>query len=169
MTISRKLVALAAALVALVAGSFAFAGIPDVGGVVHTCYVKTDGKLRVIDSAAGQTCKSTENALDIDQKGPKGDPGPQGMPGVSGLTRMAAVSPMDSGSPKQVSVACPAGKVQVGGGASILSGTGTSPIALTTSFPSAVGTEGWIAGAREIAATSESWQLVVLVNCADAS
>lgn len=60
----RLLVAvLAVALVAT--GGLAYAAIPDAGGVIHTCYTKSSGAWRVIDSDAGQSCKSNEAAVDI--------------------------------------------------------------------------------------------------------
>jgi hypothetical protein len=67
------------------------ASIPDQNGVIHACYVKSGGSLRVIDSAA--SCKSTETSLDWNQKGatglrgptgPKGSTGPKGTTGASG-------------------------------------------------------------------------------------
>src|SRR3954454_16402790 len=44
------------------AGAAAYASIPDAGGVVHGCYSKTSGSLRVIDSAT-QTCAATESSV----------------------------------------------------------------------------------------------------------
>ncbi len=64
----RWLVAiLAGALVAT--GGLAYAVIPDAGGVIHTCYTKSSGAWRVIDTGLGQTCKSNEAALDLYSKG----------------------------------------------------------------------------------------------------
>ena len=60
-------VAAAAALMA--AGGLAYAAIPDAGGVIHSCYTKSSGAWRVIDTALGQTCKSNEAALDLYSKG----------------------------------------------------------------------------------------------------
>jgi hypothetical protein len=60
-------VILAAALVAT--GGLAYAAIPDAGGVVHTCYTKSSGAWRVIDTGLGQTCKSNEAAIDLYTKG----------------------------------------------------------------------------------------------------
>lgn len=63
----RSLVAILA--VALVAtGGLAYAAIPDAGGVIHTCYTKSSGSWRVIDTATGQSCKSNEAALDLYSK-----------------------------------------------------------------------------------------------------
>jgi hypothetical protein len=74
---------LVAAAVALVAGGIAYASIPD-AGVIHGCYLKSGGGLRVIDS--GASCRSSETSLNWNQKGPtglKGDKGDKGDPGVS--------------------------------------------------------------------------------------
>lgn len=63
----RWLVAiLAGALVAT--GGLAYAAIPDAGGVIHTCYTKSSGAWRVIDTGLSQTCKSNEAALDLYSK-----------------------------------------------------------------------------------------------------
>jgi hypothetical protein len=64
----RWLVAiLAGALVAT--GGLAYAAVPDAGGVIHSCYTKSSGAWRVIDTATGQACKSNEAALDLYSKG----------------------------------------------------------------------------------------------------
>jgi hypothetical protein len=64
----RWLIAILA--VALVAtGGVAYAAIPDAGGVIRTCYTKSSGAWRVIDTGAGQACKSNEAALDVYSKG----------------------------------------------------------------------------------------------------
>ena len=85
MYLSKKLVAVAVVVVAAVAGSAAFAAIPDAGGVVHGCYVKSGGSLRVIDASVTK-CKSTETSLDWNQQGQQGLPGPQGPKGDTGAT-----------------------------------------------------------------------------------
>ena len=64
----RWLVAiLAGALVAT--GGFAYAAVPDAGGVIHTCYTKSSGAWRVVDTGLGQTCKANEAAVDVYSKG----------------------------------------------------------------------------------------------------
>ena len=79
----------------------ALAAIPDSGGVIHGCY-KSDspnrGRLRVIDTEAGQACGLHSKPLLWNQTGPRGlqgvqgPQGPQGPPGFSGyqLTRAEA-------------------------------------------------------------------------------
>lgn len=61
-------VALVAAAALVTAGGIAYAAIPDAGGVIHSCYTKSSGAWRVIDTALGQTCKSSEAALDLYSK-----------------------------------------------------------------------------------------------------
>jgi len=62
-------------------GGVALATIPGPGGVIHGCYAKFSGAVRVIDT--GQ-CKSTENPLSWNQTGPQGPMGPQGPKGLQG-------------------------------------------------------------------------------------
>jgi hypothetical protein len=86
--ISRRiwLVLGAAAAVALATG-VAFGAIPDSGGVIHACYNKTNGKVRVTDATnpkLGACVASTETALDWNRQGPQGDPGTQGPTGAKG-------------------------------------------------------------------------------------
>ena len=50
-------------------GGLAYAAIPDAGGVIHTCYTKSSGAWRVIDTGLGQSCKANEAALDLYSKG----------------------------------------------------------------------------------------------------
>src|SRR5256885_3149779 len=98
---SKKIaVLIAGAVAALALGSFAFAAIPDAGGVIHGCYKKiapSQGTLRVIDSGKSDVCNNNEASLNWNQQGPQGlqglqgaqgpegDTGPQGAQGVQGL------------------------------------------------------------------------------------
>jgi hypothetical protein len=74
----------------LVAGAFlaggvaAYAAIPDSGGVIHGCYQKNVGNLRVIDSGAGGKCRPPEIAIQWSRTGPAGPVGPQGPKGDTG-------------------------------------------------------------------------------------
>jgi hypothetical protein len=77
----RRLLWLGAGLVsgAVLAGGVAYAAIPDAGGVIHGCYAKKDGTLRVIDTGAGGSCTATkETSLNWSQTGPQGPPGAAG-------------------------------------------------------------------------------------------
>ena len=68
---------------ALIVGGVAYATIPDGGGVIHSCYARSGGSLRVID--AGVTnCKSGETSLNWNQTGPAGAAGPAGAKGDTG-------------------------------------------------------------------------------------
>lgn len=67
----------------------AWATIPDAGGVVHGCYQKNNGQLRLVDTLEGQACNPSEIAIQWNQTGPQGPqgiPGPQGVPGPAGPT-----------------------------------------------------------------------------------
>jgi hypothetical protein len=59
---------------AVLAGGAAatLASIPDAGGVIHGCYQKNVGNLRVIDPAAGERCRPPEIAISWSQTGPQG-------------------------------------------------------------------------------------------------
>ncbi len=74
---------LAGAAAALALGSIAWASIPDGNGVIHGCYGKSGGTLRVID-AASTTCGGNETSIDWNQMGPAGAPGPAGPQGPAG-------------------------------------------------------------------------------------
>ena len=63
----------------MVAGGIAYATVPDSGGVIHGCYAKAWGTLRVIDTGKSQTCSSKfETPLNWSQSGPQGMQGPTG-------------------------------------------------------------------------------------------
>ena len=66
----------------LVAG-VAYATIPDASGVIHACYSKSGGSLRVIDASV-TTCKSGETSLSWSVQGIPGPQGPQGPAGPQG-------------------------------------------------------------------------------------
>jgi hypothetical protein len=72
---------LAATAVLAVAGGVAYATIPDSAGVIHGCYLKGIGSLRVIDPSAGQGCAGVEKPIKWSQTGPQGL---QGTPGTNG-------------------------------------------------------------------------------------
>jgi hypothetical protein len=56
--------------------SISRASIPDAGGVIHGCYNKSGGTVRVIDSSV-IACGSNETAISWNQTGPAGPRGPQ--------------------------------------------------------------------------------------------
>src|SRR5262245_44249870 len=87
MNMRRKLVLILPGRVAALAlGSLAWAAIPDGNGVIHGCYDKGSGDLRVTDPQTNvpKACKIGEQKLDWNAQGPKGDPGPQGPAGAPG-------------------------------------------------------------------------------------
>jgi hypothetical protein len=45
--------------------------------VIHSCYAKSGGGVRVIDATV-TNCKATETSLDWNQQGPAGAQGPKG-------------------------------------------------------------------------------------------
>ena len=67
-------------------GGVAVAAIPDSTGVIHGCYVKALGSLRVIDPGKGQRCAAFEAPIQWDQTGPQGPKGDTGAQGPQGLT-----------------------------------------------------------------------------------
>jgi len=90
----KRLAAVVAAVAALGVAGVAYAQIPDSAGVIHSCYLKSGGALRVIDSSVTK-CKSTETSLNWNQKGatgPKGATGASGASGPTGPTGPAGVS-----------------------------------------------------------------------------
>jgi hypothetical protein len=55
--------ALVVVVLGLAAGGVAYASIPESSGVIHGCYQKINGQLRVIDANAGGACSSSESPL----------------------------------------------------------------------------------------------------------
>jgi len=72
------------ALVAVVlsATGLAVAAIPDSKGVIHSCYAKSDGALRVV---SGKKCQSGEKKLSWNKQGKQGKPGKQGAAGATNV------------------------------------------------------------------------------------
>lgn len=80
----KRATAAALAAMLVIGAGVAYASIPDQNEIIHGCYKAADGKLRVIDTGAGDSCLSSELVLDWNQKGPQGPTGPQGPQGVAG-------------------------------------------------------------------------------------
>jgi hypothetical protein len=81
-------VAVAFVAVVLAMGGFAFAAIPDRNGVIHACYKKKKGALRVVSSS--RKCTRRERAIAWNKRGPSsrggsGRRGPRGRTGPRGL------------------------------------------------------------------------------------
>jgi hypothetical protein len=100
-----------AAVGVLAMGGVAFAAIPDSNGVIHGCFKKAGGNLRVVDSASNCD-KQSESSIDWNSTGP------QGAPGISGYQIVTKEQPESAlGFFGSVSVNCPTGKKVLGGGA----------------------------------------------------
>jgi hypothetical protein len=74
--ISPAIVISTVALV-VASGGVAVASIPDGSGVIHGCYAKAGGALKVIDTDAGKVCGSKQVPLSWSQTGPAGPAGPE--------------------------------------------------------------------------------------------
>jgi len=73
------------ALLAALAGA-AWAAIPGPAGIIHGCYSRHSGALRVIDTAAAGKCRHKEAALSWSETGPPGPRGGRGATGPRGAT-----------------------------------------------------------------------------------
>src|SRR5215813_13577292 len=62
-----------------------YATIPDSNGVIHACYNKSGGSIRVIDDSVTK-CSSNETSLNWNVTGPAGPTGPPGTQGLQGPT-----------------------------------------------------------------------------------
>ena len=87
---SRPSPAVVVASVALLVavGGVASASIPGDSAVVHACYQKKGGVLRVIDTARhgfSGKCRTSEKGLSWNQQGPRGLPGTAGAGGAPGV------------------------------------------------------------------------------------
>ena len=72
----------------LTIGGVAFASIPGADGVIHGCFAKSTGRLRVINTDRGMDCARGERRLSWNQAGVPGQdgaPGLQGEPGPGGI------------------------------------------------------------------------------------
>src|SRR5689334_13362844 len=83
-----RLVLAATAGIALLGAGFglAAASIPGPNGVIHGCYVKKTGALRVIGRGA---CPAGTAAISWNQRGPRGYTGPKGATGATGAAGSA--------------------------------------------------------------------------------
>ena len=77
-----RLTGLVAVLLTL-AGGVAYATIPGSDGMIHACYSRSGGALRVVDASV-TGCKSGETSLDWNVRGAAG---PQGAVGRRGANR----------------------------------------------------------------------------------
>jgi len=97
--------------------------------------------------------------------GPAGPAGPAGPPGVSAVERVESTSENSSTPSKTATIACPAGKRLLGGGARL--NPALPQVALQQSFPD--NDNVYRATAREIVGTGSNWSLTVFAVCATVS
>jgi hypothetical protein len=101
-----RLAVLGVVVLGLTAGGIAYASIPGSNGVIHGCYQKLNGQLRVIDPGTGGTCTVSENPLDWNQF--------SGYEVVNTAFEETAIT--SASAIFEESVACPTGKVALSGG-----------------------------------------------------
>src|SRR5207253_6465079 len=68
---------LVSGMLVVLGATVAVAQIPDSGGVIHGCYTKSTGTIRIIDASV-TSCKQGETAISWYQTGPVGPQGPKG-------------------------------------------------------------------------------------------
>jgi len=81
----------AAVVTVFIGGVVVHATIPAPNGVITTCYAKSGGAVRVIDSSV-TNCGKSETQLTWNQSGPQGPIGPPGPQGVAGPTGAQGVA-----------------------------------------------------------------------------
>ena len=74
----------AGAVLVLAIGGMAWASVPGADGVIRGCYDARSGGVRIIDVAAGQSCRSNETSVNWNQTGRAGPAGPAGPAGLTG-------------------------------------------------------------------------------------
>jgi hypothetical protein len=67
-------------------GGAAWASIPGPTGIIHGCYNRRGGALRVINTAAHAKCRRRESELNWSETGPPGPRGGRGLTGARGAT-----------------------------------------------------------------------------------
>jgi hypothetical protein len=172
------------ALLAIVAAGTATAtavAIPDSNGVIHGCYGKVNGQLRVVDRAAD--CRNNERPLKWNERGPAGAAGqpgtagapgaqgpigprgPAGSPGLLSIQRVSASNvPHDSFNGHSATATCPAGTKLLGGGYHL---TGQPPAQLAHDDDGPVpGADAWQAFARdEQVEDASGWGITATAIC----
>jgi hypothetical protein len=175
----RTLFVAGGAALAVAAGT-AYALIPGPGGVIQGCYKRSGGTLRVIDAAV-EVCQANEIALPWSQTGPQGPAGTDGAdgadgaPGISGYEVVSSSLDVGPSTFGGHSVACPTGKVPLGGGAGIsdpddddASFFGHARIDMDFMFTGDDGSKGWKAAfsPRPEIASPRPFRVTVYATCA---
>jgi hypothetical protein len=92
---TRKRLVLLIALGGVVAAGVAYAAIPDGDGVIHACYDKQLGQVRIVDTGPNPVpkgCGKNEVAISWNQTGPQGPAGPPGPPGPGTADAFAGIN-----------------------------------------------------------------------------
>jgi len=131
-------VALVVVVLGLAAGGIAYASIPDSSGVIHGCYAKINGQLRVIDTDAGGKCTSGEKSLSWNQTGPQGPPGVLGF-----YTRFGPGGNVPPGGVNGDIAVCDSEDVATGGGFHTDPFIETGSPAVETIFSYPLGSDAW--------------------------
>jgi hypothetical protein len=139
----KRLLGLAAAGVAAVAGGAAYAAIPDRNGVIHACYNRFGGgAVRVID-ASRETCRFGESPISWTGSG-------RARPGTStGPHQVTSSHDVPTPAPAGATwfADCPSGEVAVGGGGLIErfgDGGFVGRLPLYGSVPYLADPQGWV-------------------------
>jgi hypothetical protein len=83
----RPFIVIAGVVIVALAAGVAYATIPDAQGVIHACYDKQSGQVRIVDTAPNtlpKGCGAKETAIGWNQTGPQGPAGPAGPQGPQG-------------------------------------------------------------------------------------
>jgi hypothetical protein len=168
--------AVIAIAIAAVSG-VAWAAVPDTSNVIHGCYGKVRGDLKVIE---GDACPKGYLPLNWNQQGIQGVPGDQGIQGIpgvkgdqgiqgiqgpSGISDQEVVTvsvPQDTSEGKTGTATCPAGKSVLGGGYAMTASIDARASIVRASRPTAAG-DGWTVNAF---AFNSNWGLNVYAICA---
>jgi hypothetical protein len=85
MSSARNAVIGAALIAAVAAGGVAIGGVPGQDGLIHACYKKKNGALRVTSDGK---CRKREQPLQFNQTGQQGEVGQQGGDGATGRSAL---------------------------------------------------------------------------------
>ena len=137
-------------------GGGAYAALAPVHkGVIHTCYRKASGALRVVDATA--RCRRREHALNFNQRGARGSRGATGPRGATGRTGATGKTGKTGAAGASVSsAALAAGNATCpDGGSSFVSASGTTYACngSATAFAS-VGATATLTSARNVTAVA---------------
>jgi hypothetical protein len=135
------LISLALLVSAISFAAGAFATIPDGDGVIHGCFRRSDGRLRVINTDRGQTCIEGERSLHWSKRGRQGPRGEQGLRGRRGLQGLQGEQGIQ-GLQGDPGVTSPS--VQFLTATSVLNGVNTTHSMSWTQPPGTVATEIWL-------------------------